>query len=158
MNRCAQGYEPSVGANMTVSCRLVSTTLSVLCVVCCVCWFFFFLFKIFPILFYVLTVLNACCVYRVFLDLAHCMAQGSFFATNPSCSASLCKSSVVVPTYGSVLPSTTGRTGESRTFTCNAGFTLEGSNVTTCQTTGLWAPSSPTCQDINECSYGFNFL
>ena len=42
--------------------------------------------------------------------------------------------------------SSTYQYGYSITFTCNVGYTLQGSNVRTCQTNGQWTGTQPTCQ------------
>ena len=34
-------------------------------------------------------------------------------------------------------------------FTCNYGYTLSGSNSTTCQNSGLWNQETPTCDQGN---------
>ena len=36
--------------------------------------------------------------------------------------------------------------GASIEFTCNQGYTLQGSQQRTCLTTGQWSGSQPTCQ------------
>ena len=48
------------------------------------------------------------------------------------------------PTQGSFTISGSG-IGPRATFTCNPGYTLSGSATITCQNTGQWSPSEPTC-------------
>ncbi|XP_078581988.1 E-selectin-like [Branchiostoma floridae x Branchiostoma japonicum] len=36
--------------------------------------------------------------------------------------------------------------GESTTFSCNTGYNLDGSSTLTCQSTGTWSGSPPTCE------------
>ena len=40
------------------------------------------------------------------------------------------------------------------TYTCDVGYTLEGSNSITCQSNGQWSGSVPQCQGrLNRCSF-----
>ena len=41
--------------------------------------------------------------------------------------------------------------GQTATYSCNTGYDLVGDATHTCQSTGLWTGSAPTCQGI--CSY-----
>ena len=42
---------------------------------------------------------------------------------------------------------TTGTTfGETATYSCNLGYNLVGDRTRTCQVTGVWSGSAPTCQ------------
>ena len=54
------------------------------------------------------------------------------------------------PAYGHV--SHTARTtfGETATYSCDPGYTLVGGSIRTCQATGSWSGSAPTCQRIVE--------
>ena len=51
--------------------------------------------------------------------------------------------------------------GATATFTCNTGYTLNGSSMRTCQTGGAWSGSDPTCDgkynvlQINEWPFIF---
>ena len=36
--------------------------------------------------------------------------------------------------------------GQTATYTCNMGYNLTGESTRTCQDTGLWSGSAPTCQ------------
>lgn len=42
--------------------------------------------------------------------------------------------------------STSYKYGNSVKFECNSGYSLQGSEVRTCQTNGLWTGTQPTCQ------------
>ena len=49
------------------------------------------------------------------------------------------------PVNGQV--STTGTTlGQTATYSCNTGYNLIGGSTRTCQATGAWSGSPPTCQ------------
>ena len=36
--------------------------------------------------------------------------------------------------------------GQTATYSCNTGYTLVGGSAHTCQSTGDWSGSAPTCQ------------
>ena len=36
--------------------------------------------------------------------------------------------------------------GQNATYSCNTGYNLVGDSTRTCQATGLWSGSEPTCQ------------
>ena len=38
--------------------------------------------------------------------------------------------------------------GETATYSCNTGYNLVGDNTRTCQATGAWSGSAPTCQSM----------
>ena len=52
------------------------------------------------------------------------------------------------PTNGQV--SHTGGTtyGQTATYSCNTGYNLVGNSTRTCQATGMWSGSEPTCQGM----------
>ncbi len=41
--------------------------------------------------------------------------------------------------------------GETATYSCNSGYTLEGNVTRVCQSNGAWSGSAPTCEQ--ECTY-----
>jgi len=44
---------------------------------------------------------------------------------------------------------TSGTTfGETATYSCNTGYNLVGDNTRTCEATGNWSGSAPTCQSM----------
>ena len=38
--------------------------------------------------------------------------------------------------------------GQLATYSCNMGFNLVGNNTRTCEATGVWSGSAPTCQSM----------
>ena len=38
--------------------------------------------------------------------------------------------------------------GQTATYSCNTGYNLVGDGTHTCQATGLWTGSAPTCQGM----------
>ena len=38
--------------------------------------------------------------------------------------------------------------GQTATYSCNTGYSLEGDSTRTCQTTGVWSRSAPICQGM----------
>ena len=43
----------------------------------------------------------------------------------------------------------TGTTfGQTATYKCNTGYNMVGSSTRTCQATGVWSGSAPTCQGV----------
>ena len=52
---------------------------------------------------------------------------------------------LTAPASGSVTH--TGTTfGQAATYSCNTGYNLVGNSTRTCQATGQWSGSAPTCQ------------
>ena len=44
---------------------------------------------------------------------------------------------------------TSGTTfGQTATYSCNTGYNLVGDSTRTCQATGEWSGSAPTCQGV----------
>ena len=39
--------------------------------------------------------------------------------------------------------------GQTATYSCNTGYNLVGGSTRTCQATGVWSGSAPTCQGMN---------
>ena len=38
--------------------------------------------------------------------------------------------------------------GQTATYSCNTGYNLVGDNTCTCEATGAWSGSVPTCQGV----------
>ena len=38
--------------------------------------------------------------------------------------------------------------GQNATYSCNTGYNLVGDSTRTCQATGVWSGSEPTCQSM----------
>ena len=52
------------------------------------------------------------------------------------------------PSNGSVTHSAGTTFGENATYSCNTGYNLMGDRTRTCQATGEWSGSTPTCQGM----------
>ena len=55
------------------------------------------------------------------------------------------------PTNGQVNHTAGTTLGTTATYSCNTGYSLQGSNSRTCQATGMWSGSPPTCQRMLLC-------
>ena len=42
--------------------------------------------------------------------------------------------------------------GQTATCSCNTGYNLVGNSTRTCQASGNWSGSAPTCQGIQTCA------
>lgn len=78
-----------------------------------------------------------------------CQASGNWSGTAPTCQANACPT-LSPPTNGMVSP-TSGTTGTVATYSCSTGYALVGTATRTCQASGDWSGSAPTCQG-NFCS------
>ena len=38
--------------------------------------------------------------------------------------------------------------GQTATYSCDTGYILDANNTRTCQATGVWSGSAPTCQGV----------
>jgi hypothetical protein len=72
-----------------------------------------------------------------------CQADGSWSGTPPTCSPIDC-GPLSNPVYGSVSASATTY-GSTATYTCEVGHLLTGGVTRTCQVTGAWSGTPPTC-------------
>ena len=52
------------------------------------------------------------------------------------------------PGNGSVTHSAGTTFGQTATYSCNTSYNLEGNSTRTCQATGNWSGSEPTCQSM----------
>ena len=52
------------------------------------------------------------------------------------------------PTNGSVNHTAGTTYGQAATYSCNTGYNLVGDNTRTCEATGVWSGSTPTCQGM----------
>ena len=52
------------------------------------------------------------------------------------------------PANGSVTHNSGTTFGQTATYSCNTGYTLVGDSTHTCQDTGFWSGSEPTCQGM----------
>ena len=56
--------------------------------------------------------------------------------------------SLTDPANGSVNHTSGTTFGQTATYTCNTGYNLVGDSTRTCQATGVWSGSEPTCQGM----------
>jgi hypothetical protein len=75
---------------------------------------------------------------------ATCRSDGTFSSPAPSCAPSACAPNLAAPANGNVTPSA-GTTGTVATYGCDAGYALSGNASRTCQASGAWSGSDPTC-------------
>ena len=53
---------------------------------------------------------------------------------------------------------TSGTTlGQTATYSCNTGYNLVGDSTRTCQATGQWSGSAPTCEGICAINLTFTY-
>ena len=52
------------------------------------------------------------------------------------------------PSNGQVTHSSRTTLGQTATYSCNTGYNLVGDSTRTCQDTGEWSGSAPTCQGM----------
>jgi hypothetical protein len=77
-----------------------------------------------------------------------CQPDHTWSASPPSCDAQACVS-LAAPANGSV-SATSGVTGDARTYSCAAGYTLTGASSTVCQPDHTWSNAPPICA-ANSC-------
>ena len=53
------------------------------------------------------------------------------------------------PANGSVTHTSGTTFGQTATYSCNTGYNLVGNRSQTCQATGNWSGSEPTCQGMS---------
>ena len=80
-----------------------------------------------------------------------CQADGTFSGTAPTCTPNACSPDLVAPSNGNVTQ-TAGVTGDVATFSCTQGYFLGGAATRTCQASGTWSGSTPTCVAATGCT------
>jgi hypothetical protein len=76
-----------------------------------------------------------------------CQTDGTWSGTAPTCILATCPS-LAGPSGGSVVAS--GLTFMSTaTYSCDAGYLLAGSPTRTCQASGFWSGTAPTCNPVD---------
>ncbi|MGC4118128.1 MAG: hypothetical protein QM765_26975 [Myxococcales bacterium] len=73
-----------------------------------------------------------------------CQADGTFAGAAPTCTANPCPA-LTAPANGTV-SAASGVTGDVVTYGCNGGYSIQGAATRTCQTSGTWSGTAPTCQ------------
>ena len=53
------------------------------------------------------------------------------------------------PVNGSVNHTSGTTFGQTATYSCNTGYNLVGDSIRTCQATGEWSGSAPTCKGMS---------
>jgi CUB/sushi domain-containing protein len=76
-----------------------------------------------------------------------CQADGTFGSPTGSCVPRDC-GALSAPANGTVSAGAT-TFGTTRNYACNTGFTLIGASTTTCEASGAWSATQPTCQIVN---------
>ena len=56
--------------------------------------------------------------------------------------------SLTDPANGSVTHTSGTTFGQTATYSCNTGYNLTGDSTRTCQATGQWSGSAPTCEGM----------
>lgn len=79
-----------------------------------------------------------------------CQADGSWSGTAPTCNIVDCGSPGTAPRNGT-LDVTSTTYGASATYTCDAGYILDGAATRTCRANGSWSGSRPSCAS-NPCT------
>ncbi|HEX4462607.1 MAG TPA: FG-GAP-like repeat-containing protein, partial [Polyangia bacterium] len=81
---------------------------------------------------------------------ATCQSSGTWSAA-PACVASSCGVAPSAPAHGTVTAPSPGSgvTGDSVSYACDAGFTLTGASMATCDASGSWS-AAPACP-ANSC-------
>ena len=59
--------------------------------------------------------------------------------------------SLTDPANGGVNHTAGTSLGQTATYSCNTGYNLVGDSTRTCQATGEWSGSEPTCEGIAIC-------
>ena len=56
--------------------------------------------------------------------------------------------SLTDPDNGQVTHTAGTTFGQTATYSCNTGYNLVGNSTRTCQATGIWSGSEPTCEGV----------
>ncbi len=76
-----------------------------------------------------------------------CTCNAGYSGDGVTCTAATCDS-LTVPTNGAVTSTNDGNYPSTATYTCDAGYTLNGPATRTCQTDGAWDGADPTCDPV----------
>ena len=78
--------------------------------------------------------------------------DASFFSTAEDCGA------LPDPSDGQVNDTAGTIFGQTATYSCNAGYNLMGNSTRTCQATGVWSGSAPTCEGMLLLNYEVKYV
>ena len=57
----------------------------------------------------------------------------------------------ITPANGQISHTAGTTFGQTATYSCNTGYRVVGGSTRTCQATGRWSGSAPTCQGVLCC-------
>jgi hypothetical protein len=77
-----------------------------------------------------------------------CQADGTWSGSQPTCAPGDCDS-LVAPQDGTVLTPNGTTLGATATYSCNEGHNLVGGATRTCQVSGSWSGTMPSCQPVS---------
>jgi len=80
---------------------------------------------------------------------ANCSATGQWSHSSPVCQIKDC-GSLTDPTHGKVVHTDGTIFGQTAYYSCNKGYTLNGTESRTCNELGNWTFESPTCDVIRK--------
>jgi hypothetical protein len=83
-----------------------------------------------------------------------CQASGAWSGSAPSCPIVDC-GALLNPTNGTVAVSAS-TFGSTATYSCSTGYQLSGAATRTCQASGAWSGSAPSC--VSRCPNGMAFV
>ncbi|XP_064386146.1 uncharacterized protein LOC135334769 isoform X3 [Halichondria panicea] len=77
-----------------------------------------------------------------------CLTNGGWSGSDPTCQPVDC-GSLTDPINGAVDTSSGTTFNQVATYTCTNGYMISGATTRTCQATGSWSPSQPTCAPVD---------
>ena len=96
-----------------------------------------------------------CCHWMVrhfFLAVMTCNYYQLTYCTYTWCISAVNCGTLPDPVNGKVSHTAGTTFGKKATYNCNRGYNLVGDSIHTCQATGVWSGSAPTCKRMLLCS------